>query len=343
MRLCTALPILAAAAAALAFLPRGDRLSFHPAADSEVARDYEIEVDVDQIDISATINGQDMSGMIPGDLSLMFKVAASVADKFVKTVDGKPIDLIRSYEKLSVAMEAPDTSESDTIDELEGKRVRFLWNEETGAYDASFYESEGEERVLAALGADMDLTGVLPAGDVSEGDTWELSPEEQERIVTFGMDPNKLEQEGEDAEIMAMVEELLQPQIDKLSEAFKATCTYKGKRTEGSVEVAVIELALTGAGGLDLVEVIDTVARKQIPPEVEVDMTIREANVNLQMSGRGTLLWNLAAGHLEAFDMTCDLEIKANFDMSASAQGQDQDVNAEVDASGKVTWKVSKP
>lgn len=343
MRLRTALPILAAAPVALAFLPRGDRLSFQPPADSVVARDYEIQVDVDQIDISATFNGQDMSGMIPGDLSLMFQVAASVSDKFVKTVDGKPIDLIRSYEKLSITMEAPDSSESDTIDELEGKRVRFLWNEETGAYDTSFYESEGEEEFLAALGADMDLTGVLPAGDVAEGDTWELSHEKLDGVLSFGLDTQKLDQGGEDAELMAMVEEMLQPQIDKLGEAFKATCTYKGKRTEGGVEVAAIDLALSGTGGLDLAEVIDAVARKQIPPEVEVDMTIREAKVNVQVSGRGTLLWNLAAGHLEAFDMTCDLEIKANFDMSASAEGQDQDVNAEIDASGKVTWAVAKP
>ncbi len=328
---------------ALALHPRADKLSFQPAANSSVAREYEIAANIDQVDVSVSLNGADMSENLPGDLSISFKLGASVANNFIESRDGKPIDLIRSFSKLVVEYDAFEKTGSESVEELEGKQVRYKWNGETNEYDKSFHESEGDEKFLKALTADMDLTQILPTKEVSVGDTWTITGEGLNAIMSFGLDTTQMDNsEGEEAEMMAMIEELLQPQIDKMTQSLTATCTYKGKRQVDERDCAEIELTYDGGGTLDMAAVIRQVAEKQIPPEVEVKLDIGTATVAVKLKGTGTLLWDHGAGLMHAFDMNCDLGTKIDFQMSADAMGQTQDVDAQVDASGVITWKASK-
>ncbi len=328
----------------LAFVPRADKLGFQPAANATVEREYSIEANIDQIDISASVNGADMSENIPGDLSVMFKLAASVSNKFVESRGGKPIELIRGFDKLSVEFEMPEESESKTIDELEGKHVRFKWNEETSEYDKSFHESEGDAQILEALAADMDLTQLLPTKEVSEGDTWTVPGKAFNQVISFGMESDKLStpEGGEEAEMMAMIEELIQPQADKLLESMTATCTYKGTRQVGDRSCAAIELSFDASGEFDLAQVIRSVVEKQVPPEMEMKLDVAKATIGLTMKGQGMLLWDVAAGLMHDFNLASDIGVKADMQMSADAMGQNQDVDAQVDASGTITWKVAK-
>ena len=185
----------------VALEPRADDVSFRPENGSSLTKEYTIDLNIALGDITAYFDGQDLSESVPADFELLAELALSVTDEYVRTVEGIPHELIRTFDSMELYWEAADESgEAEDFGELEGKSVKFEWNEEDENYDVSYHESDGDEELLQGLGPDMDLRVLLPDGDVSEGDTWSIEADDLASVFFFGTNFEDMEMgDGENA------------------------------------------------------------------------------------------------------------------------------------------------
>jgi hypothetical protein len=327
------LPLLLAAAPLLA------ELDFQPPQDSKVTRDYSIAFDIELGDLTVIADGQDMSEMVPAEFEGSGEFKMQTQDHFVRAGGGRALELIRTFASFEGSFEAGGESEEmDDAGELEGKSVRFVWNEEAGDYDVAFHECEGEEATLEAIGADMDLSALLPGRAVEVGDVWTVEASKLGSVLLFG---HELEGPEDDAVGQALVSEL-KPQLEKLLEGFKIACEYKGEREEAGAKLGVIGVDLVGEGELDLEPVIRAAMDSQEMP-IEIDLSFDTASLGVSFSGKGELLWNLERGLLHAFDLGSDIELAVDLDVGVDAQGESHEMQAEVELLGRGTWKVRTP
>lgn len=323
----------------LAVIPffSADELAFRPAAGTSVGKELTIDLELAIDDVSVSMNGQELPPEMLGELGdekLLVHVLLEVTDKYVSAKDGRPTDLLRTFDDLSAKVEFGDNAEStDGPDELKGKTVRFLWNDGEQRYDKSFHESTSEEAKLEALSEDMDLRLLLPTKKVSDGDTWEVAGE---KLAPLFMPGGFASGEDEDEETAA-IEEEIRSQLAAFVKDFKVVCKYAGQREDGDVRAAEIQFTFEGAPKLDMGRVIEEVAAAQgDAPDAEVT-----AVVAATIKGEGTLQWNVAAGHVHAFEMQSDLALDLDMSADVNEEGQAFKLVIGAAASGGVKWKMS--
>jgi hypothetical protein len=331
------LSALLAAPLLTALSPVADDLSFHPSDGSEVTRRYTIELDFELGDLSIVADGQDVSEMVPSDqMSGAAEIAMKVTESFVRSAEGRPLELIRYFEEMSGEAGPEGQAEAmEDIDKLEGKRVRFLWNEDEGAYDVTFHESEGDAEDLEGLTPDMDLRALLPGKEVSAGDTWSIDAKELHSVLLFGDKP-----ESGDEQFEELLKSSVWPQVQTLMDQFKTTCEYLGERDVDGRKVGAIAVTMHGEGRIDLSQFILEVFQMQVG-EAQVDLDISKADVALTFDSKGELLWDLAGGHLRAFDMACDADVALEFSGSADVQGESHSADADAEFAVTGNWKVA--
>jgi hypothetical protein len=325
--------------------PLADTVAFHPADGTSISKESEVHVTFELGDITAEVDGQDMSDNIPGDFDGALDIAMSWTDKYVAVDKEKqrPTDLIRTYDSLSGEYDVSAAGESESgdikeIDALVDHSVRFKWNAEKSAYDISFHECSGDEKLLASQTDDLDLRAILPDKAVSEGDTWEVDGSKLGSMLFGKLDAAQIPDDNPMADVIR--NEVL-PQIEKLAKTFKVHCEYKGQREDGSSKLGVIAMRLEGGGTIDLANAIQSAIEAQAPEGVEFDLDIRSAALDTKLEGKGECLWNLAAGHVHA--ASSDVEFSATFDFDASVdvQNEQHSMKANVELPGKIAWKLA--
>lgn len=328
-----------------AIVARAVLLKFQPEDGSSVDRTFEFKTTFYMDDIQLTVDGQEvpaemMAGQFDG--GVLFHLAMEVSDEFVKSGGGRPLELIRSYD--SMTFEAgPDgeTEEMDEPPEIIGRKVRFRWDEDEGAYIKSYAddgndEKGGEDPTLEGLKVDFDCLALLPDEEVSEGDTWSVAGE---RVATVFFPGGMVmaEPEGEDAEVFEMVRESLQEQLRDAFEDFAIECKYVGTRED---KLGEIELRFDGDASLDLTDILMTIAEMQAGElGMDIDATF---TLDLEIEGEGTMLWNLESGHLSSFTLSNDmtLMVNASADIGGAPDG-DHSMEAYAEFSGKGEWSLS--
>lgn len=321
--------------------PAADEVAFQPKADAEVARKFELELELGLDDVSLSMNGQDIGKDAMGDMAdahVLVNYSVGATDKYVKSKDGKAQELVRTYDTLALHAEAAEDSEDNAkVKELEGKSIRFAWSADKNAYEKTFdgKEAKGEEKDLALLSVDMDVTCLLPEKKVSEGDTWTARGDAIGGLFfPGGLPPMKAD--GDSAEGDQVIAGVLEQLMKKLEE-LKVTCTYKGSHEDGSTRIGTIEFLFDGDAKLDLADVIQEAIESGSPgeaPDVEI-------SASLKVKGTGKLEWDLAAGHLHAFEMQSDLGLVADVEAQFEQQGQSFGMKTHVSASGKGDWKIA--
>lgn len=335
------IPALLASPLLLALEPRGEGITFHPSEDSSLTKHTQLDLSFEIGDLSMIVNGNDMSGQVPADVSGAMTMAMTWTDKYVK-LDGKdgnkPLELIRSYDEMSGKMDMNGGGESDSndipeVDALVGKSIKFKWNDEKKEYDVTYHECEGEENLLKTQQVDMDFRMMLPTKEVAVGDKWEV----QTDFIRQMLDALKNnDMGGDEAGIQAILEDQLFPQMEKLLEKFKTTCEYKGHRDQDGVDVAVIAVNVEGKGDLDFKSMLEALIEEQISKVgQEVNFEISKAMLNLSMTGKGEVLWDVKSGHIYSTEQSADFTVNIGFDASFEAGGQSQAIEAEVEIPGK--------
>ncbi len=341
-----ALPVLCAT------LAPADKVAFHPSAGSSISRLWSVKSDMSLEDMQMTMNGKPMPIQIQMDMEMTNETEVGVTDKFVALREGAPKEMLRSYDKLgssgSFSMKIANMPEGDkerTVaaeSELQGKTVKFLWNEEEQKYDLSFHESDADIALLENLDEDMDVRGVLPGKEVAEGDTWEIDVKSLRWLLMPGgnlkLKPTSSGESGE--EMMPGMDDMgdLSEMVGDLLEG-KATAEYKGIQEIDGGKYGVIHLTVKIASSNDMTETVQS-KLKDLPEQVE-SMTIESMDVALSSESEGTVLWNLASGHVHSIDMSGKMKMDMDIAMKLGVQGTEMALEQQMSLSGTVAVKLT--
>jgi hypothetical protein len=291
-----------------------------------------------------SMNGQPMPMEMEMEMDMDMKMSFEVTDTFVSMMEGQPKELHRSYDVLesngSFSVEAelmPGGGEEKAItasSELEGKTVAFKWNDESGEYEASYHESEGEEELLEGLTEDMDFRALLPAGSVEEGDTWEIDVKKLTAILAPGGDMGLLpELDEEEMSMMPGMQDFGRGMNDMLGDLLEgeATGTFKGFREVDGTNVAVIALTVSIESSNDMTDkVADAMGELPIEAEINIDYM----DIEVEIEGEGTLYWNTETGHAHSYELSGSMGFITDMGMTMTMGDQDMEMEQTFEMSG---------
>jgi frataxin-like iron-binding protein CyaY len=144
---------------------------------------------------------------------------------------------------------------------------------------------------------------------------------------------------ADDAEFAALADEIL-PEIEKLFDSFKAQCEYVGPRDESGKQVGEVKVSVNSDGTADLTEAILAAVQAQTEGS-GAEFDIQTANFTIKMRGEGKLMWDLAGGHAESFEMDSEVELLVEIAASVSdPNGGDHTVEANVEFAAHMKWSM---
>ncbi len=335
---------LFAAPLLLALALPADEVAFHPKPDLELKKELKITAELKPEKIVCTVNGEPAPSENFGGLNeqpVRFKLVVAATDKYVQTKEGRPTDLLRTFDSLRLGAESgAEKDDAPKFDALEGKTVRFKWNADSETYEKTLQDSKGDDALLAQLSEDFDLRVLLPTKKVADGEAWEVTGE---RLLPFFL-PGGLPGDvssGSDKEEMAAALAEVHSALAKFQDELKVQCKYKGSREEGGERVGEIDFTFAAKAKPDLSRLVQTIASAE-DSDMHFDV---DASADIDLQGSGTLLWDLAGGRIQSFamhaDAGVDVDAKLNFDVES------QNVEAKVKAhfNCKADWslKATKP
>ncbi|MEY2746300.1 MAG: hypothetical protein RL112_1342 [Planctomycetota bacterium] len=333
---CFAVPV------ALAFALPATKLAFAPKGGAESKKTLTLEADLSIVDLSGDVNGQPLPPEASEQLTsqgLLLTMATTVTDVYSATKDGRPVELLRTYDALDVDIEmGEETASNEEMKAIEGKTIKFTWDEKEGSYSKSYHESEGEAELIKELEADMDLLCLLPGKDLDEGDSWEVPAKDLGPLfLPGGMLSAGGADQADGPDMSAMVEEM-RDEFEKAAETFKVTCLFKGVSDKDGVKVGEVSFVFDGKMSMDLSDMIQSAIEAQggeeMPP---MDISF---NMGMGMKGEGVLWWNLAENRLHAYEMEASAEMDMAMEMSMDQGGQSMSINMSGKAKGDMTWTL---
>ena len=325
--------------ALLAMRPVADELTFSPEEGSSLSKTFELSLSLALDDAMLLVDGNDMAEMVlsqePGvDATFTW----SIDDTYEEMGDGRPTKLLRTFTEAGMEYDTGDDSGSESMEDLEGKSIRFTWDDEEEGYIAEFADEEeaGDEDVLNGLGEDMDLRALLPGDGVSVGDTWEVDLVGD--VLMPGMDLTSAMDSGDIPPEAEPLIAFLETEIENLVESMTLSCEYMGSRDEGGVQVGVVGVSLECTYSVSLVDLIaDMVSNAP----VEVALDTEYADIEFELAGEGELLWDMAGGHISSFGLESDMACFIDAAMSADMGGQMSEQEVSVELSGSMAWSAA--
>lgn len=321
------LAALALTPALLAFHAPLASLRFAPEAGTKVTKRFKTvtEMQLDEMDV--LMNGQDTGGMMPQmEMDMNIEQNLVVVDTYVRSADGRPLQLQRTFDKLAqdnniemtmeVMGETQDQSqEMPATSELEGKTVVFTWDEDAEEYTKAYGEDDAgeDEDLLAGLIEDMDLRFLLPTGDVSEGDEWDLDMKRLPDLFAPGGDfawdvqidgMSGMPGMGGNPEMMSNLRQMMGDMLEG-----EAKARFTGME-EG---MAVIELSIQIDAAQDMTEFMEA-AMAEAPAAMMPDIERMDAEVGIE--SRGKLLWNTRTNHIGGLRLEGDISVSMDMEMS---------------------------
>jgi hypothetical protein len=291
-------PLAFASALLLSASIPGDALGFHPGEDASISKSFEVKVGLVLEDLMLSMNGEvtdpEMMGM-PDEVSVSAGYSIEVTDAFQAVEDGRPTDFHRTFDTMSAWFETSDgESDEQENDDLAGKTVHFLWDEEEGAYTRSFAEGdEGDDEDLEMIAVDMDLRSLLPEIEVEDGDEWTVSGFPLLLVLMPGLDVEALF-ENSGTEFLEDVPEGISDAALTLLTSVEATCTYEGSADVDGAAIGTISFICSVDQSVD----IDA---SSLLEDDEMGMQIDQFEVIFELEIEGEYLWNLEEGRFVSF------------------------------------------
>jgi len=315
--------------ALLALALPADKVEFQPSEGLSLTRTYVNKTDLTLDGLDVTMNGQPVPGGIDMEMDLSMSQRVVVTDLLGALSSGRPARLVRSYDELSQQSEfsvkvqqMPGGGQDASVkaeSELQGKKVVFAWDEESGAYKTSFDGGEGDQALLEGLEEDMDLRVLLPGKEVAEGDSWEIDVKSLRSLLAYGgnlklkpTDPGELGQgamPGMDSmsDFSSVFGEMLEGE---------AGGQYSGTREVDGVRCAVIHIKLDVSASADITDKVRDAMDKM--PEQVAAAEIEQMDLELEMKGEGDLYWDVAAGVPHSFELSGTTNMAMDMGMSMS-------------------------
>ncbi|MCA9298834.1 MAG: hypothetical protein KDA28_07195 [Phycisphaerales bacterium] len=354
----------ASAGLLLSFSATPDRVAFAPEKGLSVTRSFETRVTMDLEDMTLEMDGQDMTAMMGGlpEMSMTTTNTVSVTDEFVEMGQGRPKKLKRTYDSIASntvvdvsMMGEGQSNETAASSDLEGGTVVFTWDDEKGEFGKRWAD-ENETRdadLLEGLEEDMDLRQFLPTADVEVGTSWDIPTKALLSLVmpggNLGMEPDDMDSDMGDMDmdqITQMFEEMMDEYSSTVEELFSGErkATYEGRREIDGTTYAVISLKLDTDGTVDLSGMIEDLIDRMMEiteSDVEVDLTISTADLNVTIDGSGQLLWDPKRNTFASLTMTNDISFSVEVSMDVDAMGEAHSMDMTLEMSGDTETKIS--
>lgn len=269
--------------------PDDEELVFAPEEGTTLKRSFEAQADYEPAELSVTLDGNELEVEQQVPVTLHFVERIVVRDAIEGVEDGRPTELVRTFLELAqdytFSSEGEDGEQSATS-ELEQRSVRFSWDAEEEDYSVEVADDgdELDEDLLEYLREDMDLRGLLPEGEVAEGDEWEFDPTV---YVAFMWPSGLLDFRTADEELDEVGRDMNAETMERIEGTAKAR--FAGVREEDGVRVAVLEIELD----------IETGASAQRETEqgtIDIELTI-------ERELEGEILWDLENDHLVSAEL----------------------------------------
>jgi len=329
--------------------PTADSIRFAPSTEMAVAMEFSNSVEFFLEDFSAEMMGQDMTEMV-GDVEASMNVDIDVefTDTYREVDGGMPVAFTRTYGEASIngeltgaAQGESDTQSFELMDGMDGHTIIFEWDAEEDDYVRSYPEDvEGDEEILENLSARVDLAFLLPEGEVSEGDEWEIDPAPLVEVLIPGGDLNYDTPEGDRESAAGGEQEMDEETLELLRQMMSgdATGTYNGMNDDG---MAVIGVTLDLAGDTNLADMIAD-AMSNIPDADPAEMpSFDDFTVDLALEGEGTLIWDPRSGHVVSFSMSAETEVSLSVAMGMEPQpGMFMEMTGQVSMGGTAEIEV---
>jgi len=340
------------APALLAFQPRATSIAFTVSEGTSNTKTFTNSMTMSLDDMQMLLNGNESPMMPQIDMTIQSGLTIGVSDEYVKMGDGAPATLKRTYDSLEQTREMEmemdimgqvqnQDSSTGSESELLGETVIFTLSE--GEYVPSFAEGEGDEKLLENLAEDLDLRGLLPDGEVEEGAEWKIDPIVLKDILVPGGDLKFIPEEADGEDMMGMDSEMGDFEdwfSDDIEGEILATFTGMKETDEGK-KVAVITISVELANAVDLTEKMqEGLENADLPPEAG-DMEMNSMDIEMELEGEATLLWDLTAGCAHSFEMDSEISLLVDMSMSVSAQGMDMDIDQSMEFSGSMNATAS--
>ncbi|MFT7479965.1 MAG: hypothetical protein ACI80N_003272, partial [Gammaproteobacteria bacterium] len=339
-----------AASTLLAFTLPEDTVSFAPTEGSSLTKTFASVMTFNLDDMNMTMNGESPPMMPEMEMEMTQEMTLVVTDEYASLKDGTVAKLLRSFETIGqeISVETSmemmgETQETNPTGSggsaLEGTTVSFTWNDDDEEYERAFEGDGDDEELLDGLTADMDLRALLPEGDVSEGDEWDVELVALVDILAPGgdlaidleMDGGGAQMGGPDPQMMSNMRELLG---DLLEGDFKAT--YSGTRKADGLTLGVISVTIDIESARDMSEYMSESMDEADSP---IPMELDRADVEFMVEAEGELLWDLAAGHLHSFDLKGDASITMDMAMTMD-MGEEMSMEMSMEMSGTIAQSV---
>lgn len=323
------------------------RIEFKPTEGTVVKRSFVTRADMALDSMDMKMNGQAPPMMPDMEMTITTEVTTVVEDEILSSRDGRILRMKRHFtdiaQRMDMQMEMDMMGQTQSQDmstpassELEGETVLFVWDESEEEYSARWPEGhEGKAELLTGLIQDMDLSGFLPKGAVTEGQTWKIEPSALMAIMAPGGDLKLVPDDMDSAE-MAM----MGPQ-GSLSDWFgenmtgSVTGTFQGVREEGGRKLGAIRIEFSIKNAVDMTKIMEA-ALDNLPPEAG-EIKFDHMDMEIQYDGEGLLLWNLEQGIARSFESSGDFGMLMDMGMSVDAGGMDMNIQMTMEMSGTLS------
>lgn len=301
-------------------------IRFAPEAGTTVTKRFTTVTEMSLDELDMLMNGEDAGAMMPQiDMDLTMEQGLLIKDTYIESADGRPVQLSRHFAEvgqdttMDMSMEMMGETQEQSQDmpatsDLEGTTVLFSWDADGEEYEKEFAEdSAGEdEDMLDGLAEDMDLRCLLPSGDVSEGDEWDIPMENLVDFLAPGGDLSwDVEIEGMDSmagmggnpEMMSNLREMM-GDIEG-----EARAQFTGMESG----MAVIEITIQIDTAQDMTELMEAAMAESPSPMMP---SIDRVDIELEVEGRGKMLWNTRAGHVGSVAFEAEMAVAMDMEMS---------------------------
>lgn len=311
-----------------------EEIVFRVAADTTLERSLKNEYSMRLESMTFSMNGEELPADAFGEIDIQIdhSEACLVTDAFEAVAGGQLRRLRRTFEQLGGQERSSFSSEGEGQSDdsgyesaLEGKTVVFTWNDEAQRFDAAFADgSEGDEALLEELDEDMDLRSLLPAGALSEGESWSIDARAFACILDPGGDLGLEDPEGEEQDTSAQDAEL------RANLTGTITATYKGTVEEDGVRQAVIALECD----------THTHAEQDLGQDEFLEGANGTGRIEVHFLLEGELRWDLEHGHALSFELSGENEFTTIQTITGEQEGESLEHSQTMVFSGETSFSM---